>query len=149
MLSIALSSSHSAGWWSILFIRWTFDTWVFPPGRSFADTGGGKWDLSDNLNAAAPSHLMSDQDALTIFSVSEMYLIAVICLFWVSDSFSVAHRFQFHCDISKQSWTSAMLCNFHYYASLFISKLFSVVVISKAGPSPDNILLFGQANSLA
>ena len=50
-------------------------------GRSFADKAGGKGDLSDSLNAAAPSCWESDQDALMISSVSEMYPTAVICLF--------------------------------------------------------------------
>jgi len=66
MLSGALSSSLSTGWRLILLIRRTFKMWVRPAGRSFAYKGGGKGDLSDNLNAAAPSCWKSDQDALTI-----------------------------------------------------------------------------------
>jgi len=60
MLSGALSLSLSTGWWLILQIRRTFTSWVRPPGRSFADKGGGKGVLSDNLNAAAPSCWKSD-----------------------------------------------------------------------------------------
>jgi len=55
MLSGSLSSSLSPGWWLILRIWRTFKIWVLFPGRSFADKAGGKGDLSDNLNAAAPS----------------------------------------------------------------------------------------------
>ena len=55
-LSGALSSSLPAGWWSILFIWQTLNSWVCPPGRSFADKASGKGDLSDNLNAAAASY---------------------------------------------------------------------------------------------
>jgi hypothetical protein len=48
---------------------------------SFADTAGGAGDFSDNLNAAAPSSRMFDQNALTITLASEMYPIAVIYVF--------------------------------------------------------------------
>jgi len=61
--------------------RRTFNICVRPPGRSFAAKAGGKGDLSDNSNAAAPSGRMSDQDILTISSVSKMYSTADICLF--------------------------------------------------------------------
>jgi len=81
MLSGELSSSLSAGWWSIHLIQQTFNTGVRPPGRSFADQAGGTGDFSDNLNAAAQSCRKCDQDALRISSVSEMYPTAVICLF--------------------------------------------------------------------
>jgi len=90
MLSGALSSSLLTGWCLILRTQRTFKIWVCPPGRSFANKAGGKGDLSDNLNAAAPSCCKSDQDALTISSVSEMYPTAVICLFWARNSFCVA-----------------------------------------------------------
>jgi len=53
MHSIALSSSRLAGWWSIHFIWWTFNSSVCPPGSSFADKAGGKDELSKNLYAAA------------------------------------------------------------------------------------------------
>jgi len=81
MLSSALSLSLSTGRRLILQIRRTFTIWVHPPGRSFPDKSGGKGDLFDNLNAAAPSGWRSDQDALTISSISEMNPTAVICLF--------------------------------------------------------------------
>jgi len=101
MLSGAQSLLLSNGWLLITRIRRTFTIWVLPPGRSFADNAAGKGDLSDNLNAAAPSCWKSDQDALSISSVSEMYPTSVICLFWVRDSFSVARRFSQLCHISK------------------------------------------------
>jgi len=56
MLSGVQISSVLTGWWLILRIRRTFKIWVRPPGRFFADKGGGKGDLSDNLNAATPSY---------------------------------------------------------------------------------------------
>jgi len=105
MFAGALSWSLSTGWRLILRIRWTFKIWVRPAWRSFADKADGKGDLSDNLNAATPSCWRSDQDAVTISSVSEMYPTAVICLFWTRDSFWVAHRFWLPCHISKKSWT--------------------------------------------
>jgi len=48
MLSAALSSSHTAGWRSILCIRRTFYSWLLPPRRFVAETAGGTGDLSDN-----------------------------------------------------------------------------------------------------
>jgi len=48
MLSGALSSSLSTGWWVILRIWRTFKIWGCPPGRSFPDKACGKGDLSDN-----------------------------------------------------------------------------------------------------
>jgi len=82
MLSSELSSSLLAGWWSICLIWRTFNTWVRPSGRYFADKAGGTGDFSDNLNSAAPSCSKFHQNALMISSVSEMYPPAVICLFW-------------------------------------------------------------------
>jgi len=82
----------STGWWLILWIWRTFKIWVCPPGRLFADKAGGKGDPSDKLNAAAPSCWKSDQDAMTICSVTEIYPTAVICLIWDRDSFWVAQR---------------------------------------------------------
>jgi len=90
MVSGAISSSLLTGWWSIGLIRRTFHIWVRPPKRFFADKASGKGDRSDNLNAAAPSCSMSDQDAVTISSVFEIYPMSVICLFWAQDSFFVA-----------------------------------------------------------
>jgi len=112
MLSDALSSSLSNGWWLILRIQQTFTIWVHSPGRSFSNTAGGKGDLSDNLNAAAQSCSKSDQDALTVSSVSEIYPTAVILLFWAQHSFWVARKFWLPCQISNQSWTLAILFNF-------------------------------------
>jgi len=145
MLWGALSSSHSTGWWLILRIWRTFKIWVRPPGRFFADKAGGKGDLSDNLNAAAPSCWKSDQDALMHSSVSEMYPTAVICLFWARDSFWVAHRFWLPCHISKKLWTLAILCNFLSSASFFISESFSVCGLSNSRSVPAKIPLLPQA----
>ena len=60
MLSGTLLTSVSTEWWFILLIPRIFNIWVRPPGRFFADKAGGKGDLSDNLNAAAPSCYKSD-----------------------------------------------------------------------------------------
>jgi len=86
MRSDALSTSLSMEWRLILRIRWTLNIWVCPPGRSFADKGGGKGDLTDNSNAAAPSCWKSNHNALTISSVSETYSTTVICMCWEWDS---------------------------------------------------------------
>ena len=56
MHSGEISSALWTGWWLILLIWRTFNAWVCPPGRSSADKGGGKDDLSDNLKAATPSY---------------------------------------------------------------------------------------------
>jgi len=55
MASGALSSSLSTGWPLILRIWRTFNIWGRPPQWSFTDKRGGNGDISDNLNAAAPS----------------------------------------------------------------------------------------------
>jgi len=146
MLSGARSLSLSTGWRLILQIRRTFKIWVLTPGRSFADKAGGKGDLSDNINAAAPSCWKSDQDALTISSVSKMYPTAVIYLFWARDSFWVARRFWLTCHISKRSWTFAIVCNFLSSASFFISESFSVFVVSNSGSVPAKIPLLARGN---
>jgi len=148
MLSGVLSSSLSTGRQLIILIRRTFNIWVHPPGRSFTDKGGGKGDLSDNSNAAAPSCSMSDHDALTISSVSKMYPIAVICLFWVRDSFWVACRFWLPSHIFKMLWTMAILCGFLSFASVFISKWFSVSVVFNYGWALAKILVLAWANCL-
>jgi len=80
MLSGAPSSSLLVGCRSILLIRQILITIVYPPGRLFADKAGGKGDLSDNLNAAAPSVWTVHQEMFMILSVSEMNPMAVICL---------------------------------------------------------------------
>jgi len=138
----ALSSSLLAGWWSFHFIWWTFNIWVHTPGRSFADKPGGTDDLSDNVNAAAPSCWKFHQDALTISSVSEIYPKAVIWSLWVRDSFCVACRFWLPCHTSKKLWTMAILCNIHSSASLCNSRWFAVLVIATAGSPLINILIW-------
>jgi len=102
MLSCGRSLSLLTGWQLILLIRWSFNTWVRPQGRSFADQAGGKGDYSDNLNAASPPCWNSDHDALTISSIAEMYPTAVICLYCRPDSFCVPHRFWLPSDISRK-----------------------------------------------
>jgi len=148
MLSDALSSSLSTGWWLILRIRRTLNIWVRPPGTSFADKGGGKGDLSDNLNIAAPSCSKSDHNVLTISPVSEMYHMAVPCLCWAWDSSWVARKFWLPCHISKKLWTLAILCNFLSSASVFFSESFSVFVLSNDGSAPAKIPWLAQANFL-
>ena len=124
MLSGALSSSLSTGWWLFPQIQRTFNTWVHPPGRSFADKGGRKWDLSDNVYAAAPSCWKSDHDALTISSMSEMYHWEVICLFWTRDSYWASCTVWLPCHVSKELWTLGILWNVLSSASFFISESF-------------------------
>ena len=148
MLSGALSSSLSNGWQLIYQFRQTFNTLVCPPGRFFVDIAGGKGDLSDNLNAAAPSCCKFDEDALMISLVSEMYSTAVICLFEARDFFCVAHRFWLPCHISKKSWTLAILCHFLSSTSFFNSKSFSVSAVSNAAQLSTNILLWAWSNCL-
>jgi len=138
MLSGALSSSLSAGWRLSRFIQRTFNIWVCPPRRSFADKAGCRGDHADNPNATTPSWGMLDQNALTISSVSGMYRTTAICWFWGRDFFYVAHRFRLPRHISKTSWTLAILYNFICFASLFSSRLLSVFVVSNAGFSPGN-----------
>jgi len=55
MLPGGLTTSHSDEWHSNLIIRQTYTTSVYPPGKFFADKDAGKFHLSDNLHAAAPS----------------------------------------------------------------------------------------------
>jgi len=106
MISGALSWSLSIGSWLILWICQTSMIRVRPPGRTIVDTGGGKGDLTDNLNAAAPSCWKSDHYALTISLVSEMYPTVVISLFRAHDFLCVVHRFRLPCNIPKscQPW---------------------------------------------
>ena len=148
MLYSAQSLSLLTGWLVILRIRRAFNVWVCPPGRSFADKAGCKGDLSDNLNAAAQSCWWSDQDALRIFSVSEMYPTAVICSFVARDSLLVACRFRQLCHISNQLWTLAILCKFLSSASFCISESFSVFLDINSGSVPATILILGRATSL-
>jgi len=99
----ALSSSLSTGWQLILFIWQTSNSWVWPPERLFVGQASVKVVLSDNLNADAPSCWRSDQDAWMISSLSEIYLIPVICLIGVCDSFCIAYWLG--CHLSRTSWT--------------------------------------------
>jgi len=148
MLSGELSSSLAPGWRSIRLIRWTFNIWVHPPGRSIADKAGGKGDFADNLNVAAPSWWNSDQEALPSSSVFEMYSTAVIRLIWARDSFSVACRVWLPCPMSNKSLTLAIPCNLFSSASLFISMSLSVLLGSNIGSSPASNLLLPRANCL-
>jgi len=148
MLSDTLSLSHWTGWQLICLIQRIFNIWVRPPGRSFADNARGKGDLPDNWNVAAPSCWKSDQNALTISSVSEMYPTAVIGVFWARDSFCVAHRSWLPCHVSKRSWTLAILCNVRCSTSFFSSESFCVFVVSNTGSVPANIPLLAWANCL-
>jgi len=149
MLSGVLSSSLSTGWQLILQIWRTFKIWVHPPGRSFADKGGGgKGDLSDNMNAATPWCWKSDLDTLTISFVSEIYPMVVICLFWQRNSFWVARSFWLPCHISKTSWTFAILCIVIFSTSFFMSELFSVIVVSNSGSPPTKFWWLGPENCL-
>jgi len=141
MLADALPSSHLTGWWLILQMRRKFNISVRPPGRFSADKGGGKGDPSDNLNAAPPACWKSDHDALTISCVSEIYRKAVICFFWVQNSFLVAHRFWLPSHMSKKSWTVAIVCSFLPSAYFFISELFVGFVVSNSGSVPAKIPL--------
>lgn len=89
--------------WFFLMDGWTITTWVHPPGRSFADRAWAKGKLSKNLHAAALSYWQSDQDAVTISSVSGMYRTAFICLFWGWDFFCATCRFKLPCHMSNKS----------------------------------------------
>jgi len=128
MLSGLLSSSLYTRCQSNFLIRHTFNIWVRPPRRFFADKAGGRGDHSGILNAAAPSCWKFVRNALTISSVSEMYPTAVICLFWVCDFFWVPLRVWLPCHISNKLWTLAILCNCLSSASLFSSLWFSAWV---------------------
>jgi len=147
MLAGALSSSLLVGWWSMRFIWPKFNMWVHPPGRAIAVKAGGKGELSDDLNAAAPSCLEIDQNALTISSVPEMYPMAVICLLSVQDSLCVARRFWLPCHNSKKLRMVAILRNVISSASMFISKTLSVFVISNTVWSHGIILILAGAIS--
>jgi len=77
-----------------------------------------------------------------------MYPTAVICLFWVRDSYWVASRFWLPCHISKKSWTLAIVCNFLSSTSFFISELLSVSGVSNSPSVPAKIQLLAQSNWL-
>ena len=141
MFSGALSSSRSTGSWWILWIGRTFNIWVYPPGRSFADNAGGKGDFSDNVNAGAPWYWNSDLEAFTISSMSKMYPMAVLYMFWTQDSFWKKSRFWLPCHIFRRSWTLALPWHWLSSASFFISESFSVFVVSNSGSSRAKIPL--------
>jgi len=148
MFSGTLSSSLSAWLQSILLIWQTFNTWAYPPARSFADKAGGKGDLSVNVNAAAPSCSKFDRDALMVSSLSEMLPMAVSCMFWVRDSFSVACRFWRPCQISRRSWTLAIVRNVLSSTTFVMLLSFSVSQVNIDGLSPANIALLDEAKCL-
>jgi len=148
MLPGAQSSSLSAGWQLIVWIWCTFNPWVRPPGRSFADKPAWTGDLSENLDALAPSCWRFAHDDLVICSLSKLYSMAFIFLFWARDSFCVAWRVWLPCHISKKLWSLAILYNCLSSASLLLSKSFLGFVISYSGSSRANIPLLAQANCL-
>jgi len=81
-------------------------------------------------------------------SVSEMYSIVVIWLFWAWYSFCVACIFWLPGHITKKLWILANLCNILSWASFFNSKSFAGSVISNAGLSPANVPLVARASYL-
>jgi hypothetical protein len=74
MLVGLITSALSTGGQLILRIQRTCNIWVHPPGLTFADKAGDKGDLSDNLNAAAPSCGKNHQDGFKNSSVFERFL---------------------------------------------------------------------------
>jgi len=144
----AQSSSPATGWQLLGINQQTFFISVCPPGRPFADKAGGKSDLSDNLYTATPSCWKSEQDALMIFSLSEMYPTAVLCMFSVHDSFCVVCRFWLLCYIIKKSWTLAAVWNCLFSASIFISMSFSDFIITNTWSSLAKILVLAWHNNL-
>jgi len=93
LLPAVLSLSLWSGWELILSIRLTFQIWARSPRRSLPGNAGGNVDLSDNLNAAAPSHWKNYHGTVRISDVFKLYPTAVICQFWAGDSFCVALGF--------------------------------------------------------
>ena len=148
MLSGTLFSSLSTGWRLILQIRLTFKIWFRPPGKPFAEKAPAKGDLSANFDAAAPSCWKSDQDALTISAISEMYPMVVLCSFCARDFFWVEHMFWHPCHISNKLCTLAILGNLLSSASFCISESFSVFVVSNSGSVPAKIPVLARANCL-
>jgi len=145
-LSGALSSSLTTGWRLILRIQRTFNIWVRPPGRSFADKAGRKGDLSPNLNGATPSCCKGGRDAFTISSGSKMHSTVVNCMFRAWHSFWVACRFWLPWHISKTSWTLVILCKLLSFASFFISESFAVFGVSNSASAPAKLQLLAGAN---
>jgi len=114
----------------------------------FAEKAGGKGDLPDNLNAAAPLYWKFGQHAFMISSVSQIYPTAVIWMFWAQDSFCVARRFWLPCHISKHFFALAILRILLPSASELISRAASVFVVSNATSSPAKVLPLGWENCL-
>ena len=147
-ISGVLSSSLSAGWHSILLIRRMFDTWVHLPGRSFADNAGGKGDHCNTLYVAIRTCGHFIQDALMISSVSEMYALGVICMFWVQDSFLVACRFWLPCHTSK--WHRPLpFCAFIFpQPGCSIPSRYQFQVVSNAAQLVVNVPWLAQAHCI-
>jgi len=97
-----------------------------------------------------PHHLVErvTRILLGISSVSKMYPMAVIWMFWARDSSCISCRLWLPCHISTKLWTLANLCKFHSSASVCMSESYSVFVVSNAGSSPANITLLAWANGL-
>ena len=143
----ALSSSLSTWWRLILRILRTFKIWVRPPGRFICRQRW--WQVWSFWQFKYSRTIMLKEwpGYLTISSVSEMYPMAVIWLFWARDSFCVARRFWLHCLISKKSWTLAIRFKFLSATGFFISELFPVFIESNSGSVPAKIPLLALANS--
>ena len=132
--------------WFLWFGGHLRSEFVFQKG-AWQKKGGTKGDLSANLNAAAHSWWQSNQDALTISSMSEIYPTSVIWSFWGHDSFCILHRFWLPCNISKNLWTLAIQCSVLSLASFVISESFSVFVLSISGSVPTKMPLLPQVNN--
>jgi hypothetical protein len=139
----------SFSWIKVDFlIQWTCKTWVYPPWRLCADTAGSQGSLSNNVNSAAPSCQKTDQDALNVSSVFEMYSATVMCLLWEQDFFWVTCGLWLPCHLSEQLWTLAIRCNYTFSASHIISQSYSAFIVFYAVPSLANIPLLAWTNCL-
>jgi hypothetical protein len=99
------------------------------------------------MNTAAPSCWQSDQESLTISSVSENYPSVVIRWSWVRNSLNVPCRFWLHCHISKTLWTLTIQCNVHFCAYHLISVPFSAFRVFQAGSWHANIPWMAPAHN--
>ena len=79
--------------------------------------------------------------------VSKMYPVAVICLYWVRDSYYAAHRVWLPCHFSKTLWIVEFLCDLLSSASSLNFKLSSVWAVSDGVSSHANIPLLAWLNS--
>jgi hypothetical protein len=100
------------------------------------------------LNASAPSYWKSGKDAWMIWLVSELYPMVVICTSWVWDSFCIACQFWLPYHISKKLWTLAIRCSFSSSASICISTMVSVLILTNSGSAPVSISRLAWANCL-